>query len=358
MFVSKRSKRRSVLPFLTYVRRFRSMLNKIAVLLVYYGNLPGYFQLWLNSVGKNLDINFLFVTDCDLSSYKLPCNLIIHRFCFNDLQQLVKEKVDGVLSTPYKLCDYKIAYGDIFADLLKEYSWFGWCDCDLIFGNIQSFITDEMLDNYDKIGITGFFVLMRNIKEIREYYKRTDIKTAWVLFNEVKRHSCNFAFDEKSFMNRLFAEHYRLHTLRPDMIGDTRPQTINFNTFNNQKIGKELFHYKNGLIHRIGENFSKEMMLVHLLKRTMPVIGEIDYNDYWITPKGFCSTENNEVFFESFTLTIEDQELYKKIYKKKLIITKIKRYSNICYDYYLVRKLIRRYSSVYKSEFEKNIYFN
>ena len=43
-----------------------------------------------------------------------------------------------------------------------EYDFWGYCDIDLIFGNIRKFITDDILDKYDKILSRGHFTLFRN----------------------------------------------------------------------------------------------------------------------------------------------------------------------------------------------------
>ena len=44
------------------------------------------------------------------------------------------------LDHPYKLCDYKPAYGYIFPEYTKGYDYWGHCDMtDCIFGNLRKF---------------------------------------------------------------------------------------------------------------------------------------------------------------------------------------------------------------------------
>ena len=41
------------------------------------------------------------------------------------------------LDRPYKLCDFKPAYGFIFGEYLKEYDYWGHCDIDIVWGDLR-----------------------------------------------------------------------------------------------------------------------------------------------------------------------------------------------------------------------------
>ena len=69
------------------------------------------------------------------------------------------------------MCDFRPAYGEIFSDELKTYDYWGHCDMDLIFGDIRAFITDEILEKYDKIGFQGHSVIYRNTPEVNQRYR-------------------------------------------------------------------------------------------------------------------------------------------------------------------------------------------
>ena len=66
------------------------------------------------------------------------------------------------LSKPQKLCDYKCAYGVIFEDYIQDYDWWGHCDLDQIFGNLNMFVTEDMLRKYDKLFSLGHLSLYKN----------------------------------------------------------------------------------------------------------------------------------------------------------------------------------------------------
>jgi hypothetical protein len=78
---------------------------------------------------------------------------------------------------PYKICDLKPAFGELFEEHLKDYEFWGYGDLDLVYGNIREFVSDNDLDEHDIISnhpdfITGHFCLLRNTRAIKELYKK------------------------------------------------------------------------------------------------------------------------------------------------------------------------------------------
>lgn len=43
-------------------------MNKICIIICYFGKLPSYFEFWRHSAYNNPTINFLFITDCNIES--------------------------------------------------------------------------------------------------------------------------------------------------------------------------------------------------------------------------------------------------------------------------------------------------
>lgn len=133
------------------------MKNRIILILPYFGKLPNFFPFWLQSCVNNKDIDFLIITDnenLEVSSYK---NIFKVTMTFDDCRAIIEEKLNRrvLLERPYKLCDYRPLYGKIFEDYIEGYEFGGFCDCDMIFGDISKFITDEILNNYRFIGDLG-----------------------------------------------------------------------------------------------------------------------------------------------------------------------------------------------------------
>ena len=148
-------------------------MRKIAFVIPWFGSeLPVYFAPFLASCEGNPTIDFYIFTD-DKRKYE-DSNNIFFIYC---TWEVIKERVQKCfdfnisLDFPYKLCDYKPAYGEIFHDYLKAYDFWGYCDIDMIWGDIRKFVTDSLLDKYDRIGKQGCFTLYRNTIEVNSYYR-------------------------------------------------------------------------------------------------------------------------------------------------------------------------------------------
>jgi len=135
---------------------------KICIIGVYFGQLPEYFPLWMKSCKYNSTIDFLIVTDQEIKNNS-P-NIKVINTTFKEFKELVQSKFDFSISLdrPYKICDYKVAFGIIFDEYLKDYDFWGHCDFDMIFGDIRKFLPDSILSLYDKVLPLGHLSLYKN----------------------------------------------------------------------------------------------------------------------------------------------------------------------------------------------------
>ena len=93
---------------------------KIAMIVCWEGNLPDYFKLWEYSCSKNAEYDFLIFTDHpQKSQYK---NIKFIKFSLGDFNNVASKKLKMNINVkrPYKLCDFRHAYGIIFEDYLKK----------------------------------------------------------------------------------------------------------------------------------------------------------------------------------------------------------------------------------------------
>ncbi len=149
-------------------------MGKYCAFCCYFGNWPSHFQFWLNSCGYNRNIAFFLVSDIDLSMYEVPQNVVLIRLSFSDLVQLIQQKFSEVkvsIERPYKLCDFKTAYGYIFEDYCKGYDYWGYYDIDTIWGQIEKFIPANDDNHLVKIFPCGHLSFIRNIAPWNKVYE-------------------------------------------------------------------------------------------------------------------------------------------------------------------------------------------
>lgn len=153
--------------------------NNVALVMPFFGKLPGYFDLYLSSLAKvNMDV--LFVSDLRPRSF--PSNLKILQMSFHEVRALAAEKlgVPVALETPKKLCDFKPMYGKIFEDYLKGYDYWAFGDCDLVYGlafnEHLKMATSGVWDvvSMRKLWVAGSCCILRNTEKIVNLYLRAN----------------------------------------------------------------------------------------------------------------------------------------------------------------------------------------
>src|SRR5262249_28762317 len=134
-----------------------------------------YAPLFFKSCAKNPSINWLIVTDQRIDDRALPTNVSVRVTTFPRLKRQIDDcmGIDTALRSPYKLCDFKPAYGVLFADDVAGFDFWGHCDMDVIFGDLRRFITKDILNTYDKVLIHGHLSLYRNCEAANHYFQLT-----------------------------------------------------------------------------------------------------------------------------------------------------------------------------------------
>nr|WP_263792010.1 DUF6625 family protein [Salinibacter sp.] len=123
---------------------------------------------------------------------------------FAEMKQRTSEQLEMkvALDRPYKLCDFKTAYGTILEDYLEEYDFWGCTDLDLVYGRIDDFITDDVLNQHDVIAarpwyLTGFFFLFRNCERTNQLYEQSrDHERVYQNDDHFSFIECNFAWQQ------------------------------------------------------------------------------------------------------------------------------------------------------------------
>lgn len=176
--------------------------KSIAIIVCYYGEFPWYFNYFLHSCKYNSTVDFIVITDNE-KHYEIPDNVKIINIPLPKLKQMISKKMefDVNIDFPYKLCDFKPAYGLIFSEFIEGYDFWGHSDIDIIYGNIRHFLDDEMLDEFDFISIrhdytTGCFAVFKNNNQMKNIFKESkDYKKVFTNHEHFCFDECNFAFD-------------------------------------------------------------------------------------------------------------------------------------------------------------------
>ena len=177
----------------------------------YFGQLPeAHMRLWLLSCEKNPTIDWLIFTDDRNDRLIYPSNVKVVYITLQEMKSLAQAKFKFPISLerPYKLCDYKPAYGYIFSDYIKGYDYWGHCDMtDCIFGNLRKFLTDDFLSNADKFLFLGHMTIYKNMEEVNLRIF-TDVKCREDNLHQVLESGRNWAFDELSVysINTIYME--------------------------------------------------------------------------------------------------------------------------------------------------------
>lgn len=183
------------------------MNKSIAILTCWYGEYPWYFPYFIHSCVYNPSVDFIIITDNEVLIPNKPENVKIIYKTIEDIKTTASEKLgfSASLDYPYKLNDFKPAYGFIFPEILKNYDFWGHGDIDLVYGDIRYFLTEDILDQFDIVNsrhdyTTGAFCLFKNNKQINTLFMQSKD------YKQILSSYEHFCFDECNFFYSLLSE--------------------------------------------------------------------------------------------------------------------------------------------------------
>lgn len=273
---------------------------KYAGLCCYYGQLPNYFEFWLESAKKNFKMDFFIITDkTTIEGYyddlqKIQ-NIHVIYISFNDLKYRIQQFFDFeiTLNSPYKLCDYRLTFGLVFKEILLDFDYFGWYDIDVILGDLNQLLYHNDDKPYDVIGINGHFTLLRNKKEFIYLFLESINKT-----NQASSYKKVFSSNHSCF----FDEDYGLRKLieRFNFL-DLRPYIADINFWKEDfycDLSKDAVFIKrdtiNNKLYACDEIKEYEIIYAHFQKRTFKIETEV-LDSYCIIPNKF--TQNKDYVY-------------------------------------------------------------
>lgn len=280
-------------------------MKKACCILPYFGKFNGYFQLWLNSCKINESITWFVITD-DHTLYSTPPNV---KFVYSDFDTIKRKAVllfgsDIKLRTPYDLCLFRPAYHKLFNSFVEGFDYWGFCDCDLIFGDISADIAPIMEKGVDKISWRGHFTLFRNSSEINELYAvELEGNTTFKNAISIKPEKTLNLFDEVG-INRIFdalgKSIYKGLLFANLKVSPANFICSHFSESEQYKNRNQIFEWDKGHLYRHyvyeGAIHTEEFYYIHFLRRHMDnMLNEDEYDHFLIIPNKFIPFEKISV---------------------------------------------------------------
>ena len=150
---------------------------KIAMILPWYGPKPWYWPLFEASAGR-IGMDVIVVAE---KGFRVS----VRNFRVVEMSlEEVRERAEKALGTGvnlmrgYKLCDLRPMYGVVFADILKDYDYWAYGDCDVIYGRkFNDFLAKVADGDWDVATVqskwlSGPFTMLKNVPKINTLFER------------------------------------------------------------------------------------------------------------------------------------------------------------------------------------------
>ena len=192
--------------------RLHSKKQRLAIIIPFIGEgpeaVPPYLELFCTAAGGSASlVDFLLIHDGVLDGYYgAPCPENVIFISLSSLEEfsrymvrvvdhkperdialgqsrerLAKIVATHIIKYPYVLVEFKPALGHIFAEFLKGYSHWGYSDLDILFGDLERWITPDELNDFDivtygfgdqdRIYLRGQFTFHKNEEKINQLWR-------------------------------------------------------------------------------------------------------------------------------------------------------------------------------------------
>ena len=147
-------------------------MNPLAkILTTWFGPEPEWYGHFTQQFQRFQCVDFDLVPPVDVRRLKVKKQL--------DWLNGLASKATGTpcYKTEDSLCDLRPAFGDIFASLYAGYEWWGWCDADVCFGDLDRLLPEMLTTDVDVLSfkdkkLSACFVLFRNTPETKRLYRQ------------------------------------------------------------------------------------------------------------------------------------------------------------------------------------------
>lgn len=262
--------------------------NKIAIIVIWFGNLPPYFPVWLRSAEANPDVDFFLFVDQEIKC--VAKNIHTMRTTM-EAEVLRAERELGepvAIKNAYKFCDLRPFFGRIYKDFLNGFDFWGYCDIDLVFGDIRKFLTDAVLEKHDRLYEWGPLTILRNSDEMNHLF---DMPGNLYSRDEALRSRVKVFAEEHHGLNRVCRKNQISWYREPDM-ADFYICYSDFLLWDRRLTNytHQVFYWESGHAYRAGVNVSgkvdvNEFVYIHWQKRKPKISNDVLMTDsFYIFP--------------------------------------------------------------------------
>jgi hypothetical protein len=266
-----------------------SFSPSIRLVVPYFGQRPAYFPLVVRSMAANPDVSWLLLTDQPVPD--ASPNVAVHMCSFDHLAKRIQSFFDFEISLerPYKLCDFRPAFGEIFAEELAGFDFWGHNDLDLVFGQIRDHLPAAAF-RADKILFNGNFSLYRNTAETAGLYRH---EVGKVSYRDAFTNPAAMHFDEWAGIYYI-VEDLGAPAWHEDVIFDISFSRYRTRRAASERHGPRRYAWENGEVCEYqlerGRVIRRTALLIHLQKRVLraPAPDVVAADRYWILPNRFA----------------------------------------------------------------------
>lgn len=312
-------------------------MKSVAIIIPYFSKeIPKELPVFLKSCNYNPTITWIIFTNWKekvLSSYQIPNNVVIKKMELYNIKNKIKEilNVNKIcLDTPYKICDYRPMFGEIFHEYLKNYDYWGYSDIDVIYGNLRKFINFGLEENIDKIGNLGHLTLFKNCDEVNKRYRlpfKTKKGENITFEKDIITTSKGMCFDETYGIDLIYDQYGFLTYSNSNLLAEIRWTHLDLliserkyaskNSVWLWKNGRTIYYYeKKGKINSIEKGYFHFQKRKNFVKFINP---KSNYKELLICTKGYQQIKKN----------INIKKLFK--YNKSSYIDRLKYYCNVVF---------------------------
>lgn len=286
-------------------------MNNLILIICYFGKFPSYFSLFLESCRWNSNIDWLIITD-DHTSYKYPKNVHVKYSSLLEIEKLAKNKIgDWInLKRPYKLCDFRPAFGLLFQEDIKDYKYWGHCDIDVIWGNLQETLSPLLEKEYLRLFKYGHLSVYLNTLQNNELFK---LPYSRVQYKEVLSTNISCGFDEQNGSwllakeNNIYCHHQTIcfDLKRPSK--DNLLKSYSTPNFENQCFIIENRHIYQYFKDKKGEIQRFEQAYIHFQRRN-PTFSDMDIGRsvFQLTQNHIIALDNNWDIEKAFSRNVQN----------------------------------------------------